>query len=38
MMPDCYGDVYAPVTWGRSADHDYKDKRIPDASRFPRRP
>ncbi len=25
MMPDFYGDVYAPVTWERPADHDYRD-------------
>jgi hypothetical protein len=29
MMPDFYGDVYAPVTWTRPADHDDKDNRIP---------
>jgi hypothetical protein len=37
-MPDFYGDVYAPVTWTRPADHDDKEKRIPDANRFPRHP
>ena len=25
MMPDFYGDVYAPVTWERPADHTYRD-------------
>ena len=25
MMPDFYGDVYAPVTWERPADHRYRD-------------
>jgi len=25
MMPDFYGDVYADVTWGRPADHGYRD-------------
>jgi naphthoate synthase len=24
-MPDFYGDVYAPITWARPADHDYRD-------------
>jgi naphthoate synthase len=25
MMPDFYGDVYAPVAWRRPDDHDYRD-------------
>jgi naphthoate synthase len=25
MMPDFYGDVYAPVTWERPGDHTYRD-------------
>src|SRR5262245_46999268 len=27
MMPDFYGDVYAPVTWERPAEHAYRDIR-----------